>query len=175
MNQKNLHNIRRSFIRIKSKYLTRDMKFWNHLNFSLYSFPQLTNWMPNTLWSNLLVKKGWIGSATSSIAKASWLRKYNFPLLMQLNAKLAINRKNVMRNSFRVLHQSDILQINPYTKKYFLRFFSRKSKWNKKPMFTALDRNPNYNAIAINSFNRGFPLSFKNRSAKTNMKYLQVM
>ena len=158
-------------------HLTRDMKFWNQLNLNVYSSSQIANWMPNTLWSNFAIKKGWFGLANTRITDTPWILKCNFPLLKDLclsfSSGIISNNKNLTRNSFRVMDQGNILQINPYIKKYFLRFFNRKSKWNKKPMLTAFDRNSNYNAIIVNSHTRGFTFSFKNRNAKTNMKYLK--
>lgn len=170
----NLKSIWNKSIRVKSKYLTRDMKFWNQLNLSFYSTAQLANWMPNTLWSNLAVKKGLVSWATNYNAQPEWMRKNNFPLLMDRFATTQPIKVNSALNPFRALCQHDILQISPYTKKYFLSFFNRKSKWNKKPIPSIFDRNINYNAIIVNSFTRDFPLRFKNRNVKTNMKYLRT-
>jgi hypothetical protein len=176
----NLGNIWSKFMRVKSKYLTRDMKFWNKLNLSFYSSSQLANWIPNTLWSNLAAKKGFISLATNYNFVPKWTRINNFPLLTNLyinknsNQTVTKNHKNLTCNPFRVLHQSDILQISPYMKKFFWSFFNRKSKWNKKPIHSSFDRSSNYNAIVVNSFTRDFPLGFKNRNVKTNMKYLRT-
>ena len=180
ISKKDIKNIWNKHLRIKSKYITRDMKFWNQLNLNYHSSAQLLNWSPTTPWSDLAVKKGWINSTTLHNIQPQWNLKYNFPLLMNVcsktNNKLLINNKNLITNSFKVLKQSDIIHINPYIKKYFLSFLNRKTRWNKKPIFTlAFDRNANYNSAIINLFTREFPLGFKNRNIKTNMKYLKVI
>jgi len=177
---RNLGRIWNKFIRVKSKYLTRDMKFWNKLNLNFYSSSQLANWIPNTLWSNLASKKGFISLATNYNDEPKWSRTNNFPLLINSrintnsNHLVRTNHKNLTCNPSRVLHQSDILQMSPYMKRFFWSFFNRKSKWNKKPIHSSFDRGSNYNAIIVNLFTRDFFLGFKNRNVKTNMKYLRM-